>query len=61
MEEVPGELYDAAAGLGVPVFCFQEGDGLALYVDQRGEIVLSHPPQKVETVFREIARLTNGT
>jgi hypothetical protein len=59
-EEIPGELYDAAAGLGVPLFMFQEGDGLALYIDQRGEIVFEHSPQKVETVFREIARLTNG-
>ena len=54
------ELYAAAAGLGVPVFCFQEGDGLALYVDQRGEFVHEHPPQRVEQVFRELARLTNG-
>jgi hypothetical protein len=60
VEEVPGELYDAATGMGVPCFFFQEGDGLALYVDQRGHIVDPHPPQKVETVFRELARLTNG-
>jgi hypothetical protein len=60
VEEAPQELYDAAAGLGVPVFCFQEGDGLALYIDQRGEMIVPHPPQKVETVMREIARLTNG-
>jgi hypothetical protein len=60
VEEVPQVLYDAAAGLGVPLFMFQEGDGLALYVDRRGEYVVAHPPQKVETVFREIARLTNG-
>jgi hypothetical protein len=60
VEEVPQELYDVAAGLGVPLFMFQEGDGLALYVDQRGEIVFEHSPQKVKTVFREIARLTNG-
>jgi hypothetical protein len=60
VEEPPGELYDAAAGLGVPCFLFQEGDGLAVYVDQRGEFVVSHPPQKVEQVFRELARLTNG-
>jgi hypothetical protein len=60
VEEAPGELYDAAAGLGMPVFWFQEGDGLALYVDQRGEFVCPHPPQKVEQVFRELARLTNG-
>jgi hypothetical protein len=26
MEEIAGELYDAAAGLGVPLFMFQEGD-----------------------------------
>ena len=58
-EEIPAELYDAAVGLP-PVFMFQEGDGLALYVDQRGEYVVEHPPQKVETVFRELARLTNG-
>ena len=59
-EEIPVELYDAAAGLDVPCFIFQEGDGLALYVDQRGEFIVDHPPQKVETIFREIARLTNG-
>jgi hypothetical protein len=59
MEEKPQELYDAAVGLP-PVFMFQEGDGLALYVDMRGEYVVDHPPLKVETVFREIAKLTNG-
>ena len=26
MEEIAQQLYDAAAGLGVPLFCFQEGD-----------------------------------
>jgi hypothetical protein len=26
LEEVPHQLYDAVAGLGVPLFCFQEGD-----------------------------------
>jgi hypothetical protein len=57
VEEVPQELYDVAAGLGVPVFCFQEGDGVTLQPDQCGEYVLG---QKVETVFREIARLTSG-
>jgi hypothetical protein len=57
VEELPAELYDAAANLGVPVFFFQEGDGLALYVDQGGEY---HPPLKVEQVFRELARLTGG-
>ena len=59
VEEKPGELYDAATGLGVPCFLFQEGDGLAIYVDQRGEFV-EHPTQKVETIFRELARLANG-
>lgn len=60
VEEVPQQLYDAAAGTNVPLFCFQEGDGLVIYLDQRGEVVGGHPPQKVETVMREIARLTNG-
>jgi hypothetical protein len=60
VEEAPHELYAAAAGLGVPVFWFQEGDGLALYVDQRGEFVVGHPSQSVEQIFRELARLTNG-
>jgi hypothetical protein len=60
VEEPPQKLYAAVGDLGVPVFMFQEGDGLALFVDQRGEFVVDHPPQKVETVFREIARLTNG-
>jgi hypothetical protein len=59
-EEIPGELYDAAGGLDVPVFLFQEGDGLAVYVNDRGGFVDPHPPQKVEDIFREIARLTNG-
>ena len=27
VEELPSELYDAAADLGVPMFMFQEGDG----------------------------------
>jgi hypothetical protein len=58
VEEVPAELYDAAGGLAVPVFLFQEGDG---DVDDRGSsFVAPHPPQKVADVFREIARLTNG-
>src|SRR5262249_17841119 len=26
MEEIPQQLYNAVAGLGVPLFCFQEGD-----------------------------------
>lgn len=56
VEEPPGELYAVAADLGTPLFVFQEGDGLASYVDQRD----GHPPLKVETVFREIARLSGG-
>jgi hypothetical protein len=60
VEESPGELYDVAAGLGVPLFMFQEGDGLVLYLDQHGAPVVAHPPQKVEQVFREVARLSGG-
>jgi hypothetical protein len=59
-EEMRGALYEAASGLGVPVFVFQEGDNLAAYVDHRGELVLDDAPQKVEHIFREIARITNG-
>jgi hypothetical protein len=58
VEEPPSQLY--AATVDVPLFMFQEGDGLALYVDQRGEFVHAHPPLKVEQVFRDLARLTNG-
>jgi hypothetical protein len=60
VEEMPDELYATATGLDVPMFCFQEGDGLALYLDQRGELVSPHPPVTVEHVFRELARITNG-
>ncbi len=60
VEENPRELYSAAAGLGVPMFVFQEGDGEVIFLDQRGEPSLRSPPQKVEEVFREIARLTSG-
>jgi hypothetical protein len=49
IEEPPSTLYDAAAGLSVPLFVFQEGDG---------EVI--HGDGKVETVFRELARLTGG-
>jgi hypothetical protein len=49
VEETPQQLYDAAAGLGVPIFMFQEGDELAW-----------PPPQSVESIFRELARLTGG-
>jgi hypothetical protein len=59
-EEVPQQLYDAAAGLGVPIFLFQGGHGLAIYVDQHGEIVRSHAVQTVEEIFRQLAQLTGG-
>jgi hypothetical protein len=59
-EEIPGELYDAASGLAVPCFIFQEGSGMAIYVDDHGGFVDPHPPQTVEQIFREITRLTNG-
>ena len=59
-EEQRGALYDAAAGLGVPIFCFQEGDNLAGYLDQYGGLAFDNPPASVEEVFRELARLTGG-
>jgi hypothetical protein len=59
-EEKPGDLYDSASGLETPVFWFQEGDGLAVNVNQRGGIVFNHPPQTVEKIFRELARLSGG-
>lgn len=59
-EETRGALYEAAAGLDVPIFLFQEGDNLAAYIDYRGEPAFDDPPQKVEHVFRELARLTGG-
>ena len=55
VEEPPGNLYDVAAGLGTPLFCFQEGADLAIYVDEH-----EHPRQTVEQVFRELARLSGG-
>jgi hypothetical protein len=62
VEEPPSELYAIAAGLGTPLFMFQEGDALAMPLDQYGMPLASIdvPPQKVEQIFREIARLTNG-
>jgi hypothetical protein len=60
-EEMRGALYDAAANLNVPLFVFQEGDNLALYVDPHTGLVRGDdPPQTVENVFRELARITNG-
>jgi len=58
VEEHPVELYDVAADLNVPLFMFQEGDGDVVYLNQRGEIAGER--QKVEHVFREIARLSGG-
>ena len=60
VEEVPQQLYDAVVGLEVPCFFFQEGNGLAIYVDQHGDIVCPHPVKTVEEIFRELARLTRG-
>lgn len=60
IEERPAELYLAAAGLGVPVFWFQEGDGVVSYLDKHGELAEEYPPLPVAQVFRELARLTNG-
>jgi hypothetical protein len=57
VEEQPKELYDAAAGLDVPLFVFQEGDGVVIYHGQHGEPAGGQP---VEDVFRELARLTGG-
>jgi hypothetical protein len=59
VEEPPSELYDVAADLGVRTFWFQEGDGEVVYLNQRGEVI-GGPSQKVEQVFRELARLTGG-
>jgi hypothetical protein len=49
LEEEPRTLYDAIAGLGVPCFCFQEGD----------DFHHSETPALREA-FTEIARLTKG-
>jgi hypothetical protein len=49
LEELPHTLYDAAAGLGVPFFCFQEGD------DFRQPETLA-----LREAFTEMARLTKG-
>jgi hypothetical protein len=60
VEESPDELYLAAAGLGVPVFWFHEGDGLVMLLDHHGWPIGDGAPQTVEQVFRELARLTGG-
>jgi hypothetical protein len=59
-EEPPQALYATAAELGVPLFVFQEGNADVMLLDQHGWPLVDVPLQKVETVFREIARLTNG-
>jgi hypothetical protein len=59
-EEEPCALFAAASGLSAPVFTFQEGNGLALYTDRRGDRVIDHPPRTVETVFRGIALSSGG-
>src|SRR5262245_33257573 len=59
VEEPVGELYDAATGIGVPMFMFQEGSGEVVHLDRYGEPT-SFGPQTVEQVFRELARLTGG-
>jgi hypothetical protein len=58
VEELPNELYAAAAGLNVPTFFFQEGDGWVMLLDRHG--MPTDETQKVEQVFCELARLTNG-
>ena len=61
VEEPPDELYLAAAGLGVPVFWFQEGDDLVIFLgDHVGNSPWRCAPSSVEQVFRELARLTGG-
>jgi hypothetical protein len=61
VEELPAQLYNAAAGLSVPVFWFQEGDNQATPLVQHDITLGDVPPlQKVETIFRELARLTDG-
>jgi hypothetical protein len=60
VEERPDELYHATAGLGVPMFWFQEGDGRVMLINPNGCLIGDAPLQTVEYVFRELARLTGG-
>jgi hypothetical protein len=61
VEEPPQVLYAAAAGLDVPLFMFQEGDAPVVLLDRYGTPSADFDaPQSVETVFRELARLTGG-
>ena len=61
VEESPYELYAATVGQP-PWFLFQENDAPVVMLDRYGAPVASFdtPVQRVETVFREIARLTGG-
>lgn len=58
VEEKPSELYDAAAGCP-PLMMFQEGEELVMSYNQLG-----YPKpldgQSVESVFRELAKITHG-
>jgi hypothetical protein len=49
LEEEPRTLYDAVAGLGVPLFAFQEGSDFS-----QPEVL------HLREVFQEMARLTKG-
>jgi hypothetical protein len=60
VEEPRGALYAAAAALAVPLFMFQEGDNIAVTVNHRGLIFPEDMTTSVETVFRELARVSNG-
>jgi hypothetical protein len=63
VEEPPHELYATAAGLGVPMFCFQEGQGeglAACFTPRSAYTFHTVQMQSVEQVFRELARLTGG-
>jgi hypothetical protein len=62
IEEPPPALYAVATGLGVPLFCFQEGDAPVVLLNRYGTPFTSFdmPSQTVETIFRELARLTGG-
>jgi hypothetical protein len=60
VEEPLGSLYDVAADINVPVFLFQEGNGLAVNPDPYDQVTTGYPTQTVEGVFCEIARLSGG-
>jgi hypothetical protein len=60
VEESPDELYAAAAGLGVPMFMFQEGDAMAVVPEILRQPYVYPLGPKVEEVFRWLARMTGG-